>query len=701
MAPFPSKVGRYEIVRALGRGAMGAVFLGRDPLIARSVAVKMLPPLSEDPGHMQRLLAEARIAGALDHPNIVRVFDVGEDDGQPFVVMQYVEGRTLAAVLADPVRPLLDAKIGWMVQLCDGLAHAHEHRVIHRDLKPSNLMIDTRGALRILDFGVAKIVSTSQIKFTSIGTPAYMAPEQYSKAPVDPRTDIFAAGLMLFEMITHTRALEGDSPVAIFGQLMRGEIRRLADAAPGVDAGLAAICDRATASDPLDRYQTASAMGAALADVRRRLSAARGAEPMAPRPPLPPPPAPAESTDSTMLVDAFTQVPMAPPPEPRASPWTLLAGLAAGAAILGVLVVAAVLRTGSESGAPPPVSGASAAPTTGAPTVPAANLASPAPTRTEPPKTEPGPSEQTAQAPVIGRLLVFSDLDGALFTATPARGRGVIRLSAREPNVLSPARYDVHAAFFDRDPLLGDTSRPTTSRQVIDVTAGRTATVRFTLETALWRDRFERALARPAGQRAEVLDRTYRRLKELSSTTPTDETRFTAAAGEQQFVTLVRGDFTSDTGQERYAIAQVDVVQLDRAPRPMLNIGAMPPTMELTKGRHEFVLVVTARSDAGAKLSAPCSGSFAVPGGPSALRLKVDAIARRPNPKDGLTADCQIGGTVPLKRTVVPEKPNPPQPRLPLRLVQPASPCTSAATTSTSPARWWRSRGHPDTSPVA
>jgi eukaryotic-like serine/threonine-protein kinase len=662
MAPFPSKVGRYEIIRPLGRGAMGAVFLARDPLIARSVAVKMLPPLSEDPAHMQRLLAEARIAGGLDHPNIVRVFDVGEDDGQPFVVMQHVEGRTLAAVLADPSRPTLDTKLGWMVQLCEGLAHAHEHRVIHRDLKPSNLMIDVRGALRILDFGVAKIVSTSQIKFTSIGTPAYMAPEQYSKAPVDPRTDIFAAGLVLFELITHARALEGDSPAEILGQLMRGEIRRLADAAPGVDAGLAAICDRATASDPGARFQTASVMGAALADARHRLSSPTVVEPLITRPPVPPPAAP---TASTILDDAFTPVPIAPPAAPRAFRWKVAAGLAAGAAILVVLVASGMFRTGSGSGASPPAappaSGASAGPATPDPTPPGSSLASPPRSSTEPPKTDP-PPEDVPAAPVIGRLRVTSDLDEAVFNATPVRGRGVIALTRRSDNVLSPARYEVRASYVDRDPNMGAPDATTTTRLSVDVVAGRTATAHLPLETLLWRDRFERALVRPAGQRAAVLDRTYRRLKELSSTTPTDETRYNTAAAEQQIVEFAKGDLATDIGLEKHVqFTKVDLFDVDNVRTLFSLLGGEVRRQELTRGRHDFSLRVEFLYGGEPAQSMACAGAFDVPGGVAALPSKVHVLIRRPPKRDGRVAvECQVGGA---SRLV----PSPPTPSGPVR----------------------------------
>jgi serine/threonine protein kinase len=281
--PAPRTIGRYTVQRVLGRGGMGTVYLATDPRIDREVAIKVLPAAGGDE-YADRLLAEARVSGRLVHPHIVGVYDVGDEDGQLFVVMPYVNGRTLASVIMDAGRPPLAVKLEWMAQLCDGLAYAHERRVIHRDIKPSNLLIDERGALRILDFGIAKVLTTSQIQFTSVGTPAYMAPEQYSSAPVDPRTDLFSAGLVFYELLTHRRALGGTTPAQIYGQLMAGAMPRVLDAAPDVAPAVAAVCERAMSREPADRFQTARAFADAL-------QAARTA---------PPPPA-VESTAPTVI----------------------------------------------------------------------------------------------------------------------------------------------------------------------------------------------------------------------------------------------------------------------------------------------------------------------------------------------------------------------------------------------------------------
>jgi eukaryotic-like serine/threonine-protein kinase len=352
MAHTPTTIGRYTVRRVLGRGGMGTVYLAVDPLIERDVAIKVLPAVGGD-GYEERLLAEARVSGRLVHPNIVGVFDIGDEQGQPFVVMPYVEGRTLAAILADATRPAMDIKLEWMIQLCEALAYAHERRVIHRDIKPSNLLIDERGALRVLDFGIAKVLTTSQIQFTSVGTPAYMAPEQYSSEPVDPRTDVFAAGLVLYEVITHRRALTGTTPAQIYGQLMAGPLPRVADAAPDVAAALAAVCERAMSRDPRDRFQTARAFGAALADARTKPSAVSTVADAAPAPDLDPPAPPTASTITPPPAPHAVVDSPATPSSPAPRRWrALAASIAAAACIGGAIWSSGMWRSGSGPAAP-------------------------------------------------------------------------------------------------------------------------------------------------------------------------------------------------------------------------------------------------------------------------------------------------------------------------------------------------------------
>ena len=694
MHPIPATIGRYKVLRELGRGAMGVVYLAADPVIGRQVAIKVLWPAA-GPAEGERLADEARVSGRLTHPHIVQTFDAGEDDGHPFVVMQYIEGQTLARVLTEPERPTLDTKLRWMGELCDGLQYAHQARVIHRDIKPSNLLIDSGGGLRILDFGIAKILSTSQASFSSVGTPAYMAPEQYSRAPVDARTDVFSVGLVLFEVVTHRRALHGDSPAQILGQVMMGEMPRLAAVAPGVDPELAAICDRATAREPAHRFQTARELGEALAAVRAREASARRtvspspaesnalsaagpptaatvpsgekaiatprsepaaapAAPIAPAAPLPSPPAPPRNATAWWTAATTT-------------PWRFTLPTAAVGSILVALLVFGPQRSAAPTSSPGP-GVSSPMQTTEPPAVAAATP--PAPIAPEParPEAMPAPAATgavvpattpaaTPPAPALGRLRLSADLQGATFTTEI---RGVTKtLSSPEPNVLPPGRYQVRAAYVDRDQAMGAIDQLAYRFQTADVAPGQTTTASFVLEIPLWRNRFEGALRKPAGQRAAILERSHQRLKELDGIAPGDEERYAKAAAEQQLVSLVKGDFVFDEGFPGFLqYTKVDV-RVDGKSEPIVLVGGPPNTAELSRGRHAFTADVNLHSrdyqgPPGRTLT--CSGAFSVPGGPVPLPLKVDVIARLEPAPTGRKAfvECQIGASTPLRPSPIP-----------------------------------------------
>jgi hypothetical protein len=582
---------------------MGIVYLAEDPLIRREVALKVLWPTA-DPSEGERLAAEARVSGRLVHPNIVAVFDAGEVNDQPFIVMQYVQGRTLGKVLSGPERPPLAVKLRWMRELCDGLQHAHDQRVIHRDIKPSNLLVDARGALRILDFGVAKVLSTSQINFTSVGTPAYMAPEQYSRAPVDSRTDVFAAGLVLFEMITHTRALIGDSPAQILGQLMMGPMPRLADIAPDVDSELAGIFERATARDPVDRFQTAGALGAAIAAVSARLAGGAAAVPVASAPPGPP-----ELTSSTVLGAA------SPRPEP------LSQSLAAVPPAAGV-----PLGSGARSGSATPgrplwtrsgwlpaalavvaiLGGLGAAwQIFTRPAIPEAGLAL-ATGGKEAAGPNPGGDSAASGPPGAGLLAVSSDVADTSFSAMSLGGGTPEALSGGQPNPLPPGRYEIRAHFVDRDPVLADANGlPISAQQTVAVAAGETSTVRFALVPVLWRSRFERALARPASRnKSAALERTYRRLKELGLASAADETRYAGTGSEppssskadqpapRPEATTPRGDLVSNSGGIAALVDPVETAFIQSVPTLLRNADVVAMTKS---GQPDAVLVAGVR----------------------------------------------------------------------------------------------------------
>ena len=270
-------LGRYRIIGELGRGAMGAVYRAHDPLIEREVALKtLLPNLPPDvlTEVRDRFIREARSAGRLNHPNIVTIFDVGEEDGMAYIAMELLEGRSLQSILAEGVRMASDLVADIATQLADALDAAHRYAVVHRDVKPANIMIDARERAKLTDFGVAYVASSSMTQTgTSLGSPRYMSPEQVMGMPVDPRSDIFSLGVVLYEMLARRTPFEsaGDTTVfALMNRIAGAPHPRLRQLDPQIPAAFERIIDRALAKDPDKRYQRAGEMAA---DLRRLVSA--------------------------------------------------------------------------------------------------------------------------------------------------------------------------------------------------------------------------------------------------------------------------------------------------------------------------------------------------------------------------------------------------------------------------------------------
>ena len=219
-------LGKYTLGELLGQGGMGAVYRSHHPLLNRPVAIKiMLANIAADPQAHQRFLREAQVVAVLSHPNIVNIFDVDVQDGQPYIVMDFAPGGSLAARLqAGPIG--LDETLRLAIPLADALAYAHSQGLIHRDLKPANVLLRPDGSPVLADFGLARPAvadSAAQITATGavMGTLAYMAPEQFSGRPADARADIYAFGVMLYEMLTGRVPFEGDSAQIMYGHLQQ------------------------------------------------------------------------------------------------------------------------------------------------------------------------------------------------------------------------------------------------------------------------------------------------------------------------------------------------------------------------------------------------------------------------------------------------------------------------------------------------
>src|SRR5579871_760103 len=213
---FPSGIviaGRYRILDQVGRGGMGEVYRALDLRLGQTVALKFLPEaMAQDPGMLARFYNEVRVARQVTHPNVCRVFDIGEVESQPFLSMQFVDGENLASLLRRIGRLPEDKAVEIARRLCSGLAAAHSQNVLHRDLKPANIMIDGRGQVIITDFGLAGIAEDIRGADIRSGTPAYMSPEQLAGTHVTARSDIYALGLVLYEMFTGRKAFDADTP---------------------------------------------------------------------------------------------------------------------------------------------------------------------------------------------------------------------------------------------------------------------------------------------------------------------------------------------------------------------------------------------------------------------------------------------------------------------------------------------------------
>ncbi len=274
--------GRYKVISPISEGAMGSVYRGERIQLGRAVAIKVMhEALPDELSSRQRFEREAKLMAMLEHPHCVSVIDFGVHDDKPFLVMELVRGTSLQQLIDKHQRLEIPRACEIMKQVLSGLAHAHELGIIHRDIKPANIMVTEQTGLgeqvRILDFGLARLTDTSTKLTTGIvvGTPNYMAPEQCRGGDLDGRTDLYACGVMLFELLTGRKPFVADDPIAVVRKHIGEPPPRLADAAPGVDFGeLEGVVAKALAKDAKDRFDDAKAMAAAI-DVALKKGAAR------------------------------------------------------------------------------------------------------------------------------------------------------------------------------------------------------------------------------------------------------------------------------------------------------------------------------------------------------------------------------------------------------------------------------------------
>jgi serine/threonine protein kinase len=264
---MPKKIGKFDILRVLGTGAQSVVYLAHDPQLQREVAIKSLHLDSRDESRRQALMDEARTVGRLRHPNIVPIFDAGEQDGDPYLVFEYVEGRNLAEQLRETGGMPAPHAIELMLSILDAVENAHRHGIIHRDLKPSNILMNVDGVPRVMDFGIAVRANqdgTPGVSEGILGTPAYLAPECINEGRAGVQSDVFSAGLILCELITGRPVISGKSVLTVLHRMSTEPVRLPPEAAGAVDDRLGDIILKATAMDTAARYADVAALRAAL-----------------------------------------------------------------------------------------------------------------------------------------------------------------------------------------------------------------------------------------------------------------------------------------------------------------------------------------------------------------------------------------------------------------------------------------------------
>src|SRR5271166_1478545 len=264
-----TKIGKYDVIDIIGRGGMGVVYLAKDPYLDRLVAIKMMNvDVHENTDFLERFYREAKSTASLQHPNIVTVYDLGEYQSRPFLVMQYLEGQSLEALLRTHRPMTLLEKISIIVEVCQGLGYAHQHGIIHRDIKPANIMVLNDGGVKIVDFGIARLGDNTMTRTGQIvGSLYYMPPEQLRDKPVDSRADIYSTGVVLYQLLTYSLPFEGESTGSTLAKIISDDPPPFSQFALSYPPELEAITLKSLAKNRDQRFPTAEAFAAALTEV--------------------------------------------------------------------------------------------------------------------------------------------------------------------------------------------------------------------------------------------------------------------------------------------------------------------------------------------------------------------------------------------------------------------------------------------------
>jgi eukaryotic-like serine/threonine-protein kinase len=255
--------GRYRLESKLGSGGMSTVYLAVDEVLDRQVAIKLLHrEISEEADQLERFRREARAAARLSHPNLVGVIDAGEDDGRPYIVFEYIPGRTLKRRIQEEGRLPIDEAVAYAIEIGRGLTAAHARKLVHRDVKPQNVLIDPDGRAKVTDFGIARSLESKGLTATGrvLGTTDYVSPEQAMGEDVDERSDVYSLGVVLYEMLTGDVPFQAETQVGVAMKHVNEPMPDVQTRRPEVSATVASVVDRATTKDPRDRYGTVAEM---------------------------------------------------------------------------------------------------------------------------------------------------------------------------------------------------------------------------------------------------------------------------------------------------------------------------------------------------------------------------------------------------------------------------------------------------------
>jgi serine/threonine-protein kinase len=335
--------GRYQVEARIGSGGMAEVYRGFDPVLNRTVAIKVLhSQFARDTSFVQRFRREAQAAARLNQPNIVGVYDTGADDGTQYIVMEFIEGRTLAEFMQTGRRPTPVQAAEIAQKIAAAIAAAHAQGVIHRDIKPGNVMVTRDGTVKVMDFGIARVLGPETAPQTSavLGTASYLSPEQAQGGPVDARTDIYSLGAVLYELLTGQPPFTGDTPVAVAYKQVNETPAVPSSINPDVPARLDAVVMKALSKNPSNRYQTAQEFSADLG----RVIAGQEVEAT--------PLMPADTADATQVISRpSTQTAVLPPPEePEGSGRKVWLGILIGVLVVGLLAAGGYLLVNSLTG---------------------------------------------------------------------------------------------------------------------------------------------------------------------------------------------------------------------------------------------------------------------------------------------------------------------------------------------------------------